>query len=84
MAELKGKNIILSFDNDDAGKLGFEKAIRMLKNRNCETPYTVSPPQGYKDWNDFRQQITKSDLQKYVSENVKKVDFNYKVISKLM
>ena len=82
--QLKGKNIILSFDNDDAGKHGFEKAVKMLKNRNCATPYVVSPPERYKDWNDFRQQITKSELQKYVSENVKKVDFNYKVISKLM
>jgi len=81
--QLKGKTIILSFDNDDAGKIGFDKAVKMLKNRNCKNPYVVYPPQRYKDWNDFRQHVTKAGLKKYVSENVTKVDFSYDVISKL-
>jgi len=81
--QLKGKTIILSFDNDDAGKLGFEKAVRMLKTRNRPTPYALSPPQKYKDWNDFRQQSTRIDLQKYISQNVAKVDFSFLVTSRL-
>ena len=81
--QLRGKNIILSFDNDEAGKLGFQKAVRMLKMKNCKESFKLNPPLKYKDWNEFRQHTTKSEFLKYISSNIVKVDFSYEVTSKL-
>lgn len=55
-------NIVLLFDNDDAGKKGRARVKKRFK--DFVNIKTVSPPDGYKDIDEF---LNKSDDKKYVS-----------------
>lgn len=76
--ELAKKKVILSFDNDDAGKEGEGKARNLLLRLNTSNIYTVRPPEQYKDWNAFHIDLNDSkSLFKYVQSNIRKMDFTY-------
>jgi len=76
---LKGKTIILAYDNDDAGKEGMQKAFRMIRAKNLKMPYIVQPPSKFKDWNDFVICASPSQVRAHVSENVRKMDYTYDI-----
>jgi len=76
--ELKGRKVILSFDNDDAGKAGAEKARNLLLRLNTPNIQQVQPPEGYKDWNAFHIDVQGTDeIYKYVSKNTKEMNFGF-------
>jgi len=76
---IKNKTIILSYDNDDAGMEGMEKALKMIRTKNLKTPYIVQPPKEFKDWNEFVIASNPSQVKSYISSNVKKMDYNYNI-----
>ena len=85
LLELKNSftDIVLSFDNDDAGMFGMRKSLNLTKCLNMPTPYIVQPPKRFKDWNDFYLSTTKSGIRNYINGNVRKLDYKYTVIEGL-
>mgnify|MGYP003647563575 FL=1 len=75
---LKGRKVILSFDNDDPGKEGAKKAYNLLKRLNVPHICQVQPPSRFKDWNDFHIKAKDTDaIFKHVVQNNHKMDFKY-------
>lgn len=75
---LKGKKVILSFDNDDAGKEGKKKAYNLLKKLNFESISQVQPPKEVKDWNDFHVKLKDKDkFREHVENGLQRMDFSY-------
>ena len=62
LKEIADKKIILSFDNDEAGRAGMAKALQLVRTKNLPSPYTVQPPEKFKDWNEFTAIATKNAL----------------------
>jgi len=79
LKELSGKKIILAYDNDEAGDHGIRYARRLINSKNLPEPYTVRPPQQFKDWNEFVIEASPLEVQAWVSETVTKMDFNYEL-----
>jgi len=77
------KNIVFSFDNDDAGREGLRKSLHLSKKLNMPSPYVVQPPERFKDWNDFYVSASKKDIRNFVNENVQKLDYKYQITSRL-
>ena len=68
--ELKGKKVIIAYDNDESGREGFcEARKRILAQRSSEI-YSLKPPMEFKDWNDFWVATTKKEFCKHVESNV--------------
>ena len=79
LKELSSKKIILAYDNDEAGDRGIQYARRLIRSKNLPEPYTVRPPQQFKDWNDFIIEASAVEVQAWVSETVTRMDFNYEL-----
>tara|TARA_R110000744_G_scaffold33528_3_gene78690 strand:- start:1529 stop:2518 length:990 start_codon:yes stop_codon:yes gene_type:complete len=76
--ELRGRKVILSFDNDEPGREGAVKARNILLRLNTPNIQQVQPPEGYKDWNAFHIDAQGTDkLYKYVTENIEKMNFSF-------
>ena len=67
-----GGKIIMSYDNDSAGKKGIHKADNLRKLKLMPPLYACHPPEKYKDWNDAH--IANVDLNTYVNENTYLID----------
>ena len=80
LAEFKGE-IILGYDNDEAGKRGIEKFDRLRKMNLMEEFYICTPPASYKDWNEAHQKG--EDLNKWLKQNTHKYDYDYKIVSEI-
>jgi len=76
---LKGKTIILAYDNDSAGRVGIENAFRLIRSKNLGTPHVVQPPSQFKDWNDFVVAATPSEVRAHIAANVQKMDYTYDI-----
>lgn len=77
---LKGRNIILSYDNDEPGVHGMDKARNTILSKNIGAPYAVQPPKRFKDWNDFLVVASsKGEILRHINGTVKKMDYMYKV-----
>jgi DNA primase len=75
--QLKAHSVILSYDNDDAGKEGTTKAFRLLKSLNVKSICTTSPPASSKDWNDCFIKHGAKPFARNVARAVTKMDFEY-------
>jgi DNA primase len=77
--ELKGKRVVIAYDNDESGREGFYEAKkRLLTQRNSEL-YHLSPPKKFKDWNDFWVESDRETFQDYVVTNIAKADWELSV-----
>ena len=75
---LTKKKVILSFDNDEAGRIGEEKARNLLLRLNTSEIYNVQPPKAYKDWNAFHIELNNPrGMREYVKTNIHQMDFEY-------
>jgi len=81
LKELKDSklNIIISYDNDEAGMYGTEKTLQQMINSHMKTPYVVKPPKKFKDWSDFYVASNKKHVTKHINKNVRKLDFFYRI-----
>ena len=80
LREFEGE-IILAYDNDEAGARGIEKFDRLRKNHLLPTFSVCNPPEKYKDWNDAY--VGGSDLDAWVKENKYEFTFENKAIKLL-
>lgn len=79
LALLKGRNIVLGYDNDDAGSSGIRQTENLVRRKNIKSPYVVRPPIRYKDWGEFLVGSNKDSLLRYISRNVKRMDYLFTV-----
>jgi len=81
--ELKGKKVILAYDNDESGREGFYEARkRMLAQRTTDI-YSLVPPKEHKDWNDFWVASDRKDFGGYIYSNIFKADWELDATSLL-
>lgn len=75
---LKGKKLIFSYDNDEAGAIGLKNARQVCLRKNISQLYQTTPPTGFKDWNELHAK--KKDpklLFDILNLNVARMDFEY-------
>ena len=70
-----GCDIVVAYDNDDAGKRGIEKLERMRKELMMAPIKICPPPKIYKDWNEAWEK--NFDLKSYVEKTIKDYDLEY-------
>lgn len=80
---LKGKTVVMSFDNDDAGKKGTETSVKILRNVGVETIWYCNPPKPYKDWNEMHI-AAPAELQAHVRASIRKSYVLYRITSELL
>jgi len=81
--ELKGKKVILAYDNDESGRDGFYEARKRLLSQRTNDIYSLRPPKEHKDWNDFWVASNRIDFEAYVHSNIFKADWELDAISLL-
>ena len=77
LEEIKDMNceIVIAYDNDDAGKRGTEKIERMRKELMMPSIKICHPPKTHKDWNEAWKEDV--DLKSYIKGNVRNYDIEY-------
>ena len=81
--ELKGKRVILAYDNDESGQEGFAEAKKRLLTQRTNDIYALRPPKHYKDWNDFWVASNRKDFETYVYANIFKANWELTATSLL-
>lgn len=81
--ELKGKRVILAYDNDESGRDGFYEARKRLFAQRTNEVYSLKPPKEHKDWNDFWVASNRKDFEGYVFANIFRADWGTEVTSLL-
>jgi len=73
--------IILGYDNDEAGQRGIDKFDRTRKELRMAGFEVCPPPSGYKDWNEAH--IADEDLSLWITEKTVAYDFEYQISNQL-
>tara|TARA_R100001143_G_scaffold33624_1_gene32038 strand:+ start:3534 stop:4529 length:996 start_codon:yes stop_codon:yes gene_type:complete len=76
-----GCELIIAYDNDEAGKKGIEKLERLRKQLMLPAIKICPPPPAFKDWNEAWKEDF--DIKSYVEENTKNYDIEYLVNSNI-
>lgn len=66
---LRNFKVVLSFDNDKAGKRAVAEIGNLLLGSGFWEVYFVRPPNGYKDWNALIQNQSIPVIQNYIHQN---------------
>jgi len=81
--QIKDKQIIFAYDNDDAGKEGIAQARKLLLHKNKNDFCVARLPEEVKDWNDLHVQTSRKDFRAYVVNGLKVIDFGFEVTEAL-
>ena len=73
--------IILGYDNDEAGRRGIDKFDRTRKEKRMTGFEICPPPSGYKDWNEAH--IDGEDLTQWIMDKTVAYDFEYQISNQL-
>ena len=74
-------DIVVAYDNDEAGKKGIEKLERLRKELMMPPIKICPPPKHFKDWNSAW--LEGYNLKAYVKENTQDYDIEYLVNSNI-
>ena len=78
--QLKEKQIIFAYDNDEAGRAGISQARRLLLHKNKSEFAVARLPQGIKDWNELHMRCENTkQFKRCVVDNLKALDFEFEV-----
>ena len=77
------RTLIFSFDNDEAGRSGLEKAERAIKLCNRGNIYYAFPDKEFKDWNEVLACKGVTTLENMMKLNTKPLSFESKIIERL-
>ena len=80
LREFEGE-IILTYDNDEAGRRGIEKFEHLRKKYMMPTFSVCTPPEKYKDWNEAH--VKKEDLHEWIMEKSYEYNFENKSLNRL-
>lgn len=79
-AQIKDKQIIFAYDNDDSGRAGIVQARKLLLNKNVKDFCVARLPGAIKDWNELHVKCdSKSLFRKTVIDGLKIMDFEFEV-----
>ena len=81
--EIRGRKVILSYDNDEPGREGMAKAKSVLLSCRESHVYVCLPPRKYKDWNEFHIACTPEEFDDPVVNSIFKLDFDFYVTEQL-
>ena len=82
--QLKDKQIIFAYDNDEAGREGVTQARNMMLSKNKNHFRIAKLPAGIKDWNELHVKCQKSaDFKASITDGLREVDFSYEVTEAL-
>jgi hypothetical protein len=81
--ELRGRKIILSYDNDEPGRIGMAAAKKLLLGCQENRIYACVPPKQYKDWNDFHIVAKPGEFDDHIVNSIFKLDFDFFVTEQL-
>jgi DNA primase len=82
--QLKDKQIIFAYDNDEAGREGVTQARNMMLSKNKNHFMIAKLPAGIKDWNELHVKCQKSaDFKASITDGLREVDFSYEVTEAL-
>lgn len=82
--QIKDKQIIFAYDNDEAGKAGIQQARKTLLNKNKNDFCICSLPEELKDWNELHMACKDSKQFTYmIKKGLKVVDFEYDITEAL-
>ncbi len=68
---LRNFKVVLSFDNDEAGKRAVMEIGSHLLSKGFKDIYHIRPPRGYKDWNALLQEKSIPIIRDYIVKNEK-------------
>ena len=74
-------DIVLGFDNDDAGHFGCKRFDELRRERLMQDFHVCSPPPGYKDWNEAH--IKGENLHSWVMSESSLYNFEYKLLNEI-
>ena len=82
--QIKDKQVIFAYDNDDAGRAGIKQARKLLLGKNKNEFCVATLPEGVKDWNDLHvRSHTRDDFRSFVAKGLKEMDFEFEVTEAL-
>jgi hypothetical protein len=82
--QIKDKQIIFAYDNDEAGREGIKQARSRMLDKNVKEFALAELPDGAKDWNDLHVKCeTSAEFVVRVRGGLKKLDFEQQVIEGL-
>ena len=82
--QIKDKQIIFAYDNDEAGRNGVLQARKMMLSKNKNHFMIAKLPEGVKDWNELHVKCTKSvDFKACLTKGLQEVDFSYEITEAL-
>ena len=70
-----GGDIVIAYDNDDAGKRGVSKFDYLRKLKRMANLYICHPPSGIKDWNEAH--MKGFDLQRFIELHTQEYGYEY-------
>jgi len=80
---LGDRTLIFSFDNDEAGRNGLNKAERAVQLKNKSGIYYAFPDSEFKDWNEVLSRQGVAALETMMKVNTKPLNFESKIIERL-
>lgn len=82
--EIKDKQIIFGYDNDEAGAEGIQQARSMMLSKNKKDFCIATLPEGCKDWNELHTACqSKQHFIKMFVDGLTPLDFDYEVTEAL-
>jgi len=80
--EIKGKNVVIAYDNDEAGRMGAKQSRSQLLLMRSNKIGILKCPPSFKDWNDFFC-TDKNVLKAWVKSNIKAYTWDANIIEQL-
>lgn len=77
--QLRGKQLVFAYDNDEAGRLGMEKARELMLHKNVADFKVATLPKGVKDWNEIHTLTSHKDFMEVALGGLRDIDFKFKV-----
>ena len=77
--QLRGKQIVFAYDNDEAGRLGADSARNLMLRKNVNNFKVASLPEGIKDWNELHVKLRHKDFVDVALKGLQTIDFKFKI-----
>ena len=82
--QLRGKQLVFAYDNDEAGMIGMEKARKLMLHKNVSDFKVGTLPVGIKDWNELHVECGSSkEFRDVVASGMNTIDFQFQVSAAL-
>ena len=81
--QIRDKQVVFAYDNDEAGLSGIEKARKLMLHKNVNDFKVASLPPGVKDWNELHATCSHKEFTSIALKGLQTVDFSFQVSAAL-